>query len=265
VQVATVTPGVTASTGKQLNTVATITLNGFGFDPTPVNNSVVFNRGAAGTVTSASATQLTVTFTTPPAEGSLTAVVTSNGVSSGTAVQVATVVPVVNVLAAPPVPPLTPATSQSQWVAQVYQDVFGMMVSPAALGQALQQLQSHSEFEVVLKLLGQRGLKQSYQLLVIEALYQDLLQRPATAAELKAALAYLNKPGHSFAGFEERFLGVPKELDGQALLWVLVRLYLDPNVSGQRAAARRPVGCRAGRGAGLLPGLLRPYPGLIPA
>src|SRR5207253_7979047 len=66
------------------------------FDPIVANNSVVFNDGALGTVTAATATSLTVVFSTDPAAaGDLTAVVTSDGVDSGAAVQVATVTPVV--------------------------------------------------------------------------------------------------------------------------------------------------------------------------
>ena len=73
-----------------------MTISGSGFDPTPGNNSVTFNDGASGTVTAATATSLTVTFTqNPTAAGSLTAIVTTGGKSSGTAVQVATVIPVV--------------------------------------------------------------------------------------------------------------------------------------------------------------------------
>ncbi len=53
---------------------------------------MVFNDGAIGTVTAATATSLTVTFATKPTSaGSLTAIVTTDGLSSGTAVQVATV------------------------------------------------------------------------------------------------------------------------------------------------------------------------------
>ncbi len=56
----------------------------------------MFNNSAVGTVTAATATSLTVTFTTAPsAVGNLTAVVTSNSISSGSAVQVATVKPAV--------------------------------------------------------------------------------------------------------------------------------------------------------------------------
>ncbi len=96
IQVATVTPVVTSSTASQAATSTTVTINGFGFDSTPGNNTVTFSDGSVGTVTSASATSLTVTFSIKPTTaGTLTAVVTSDGVSSGTAVQVAAVAPVV--------------------------------------------------------------------------------------------------------------------------------------------------------------------------
>ena len=96
VQVATTRPVVSSSASSLAADAATITINGHGFDLTAANNSVVFNNGAAGTVTAATATSLTVTFTTKPTSaGNLTAVVTSNSVGSGPAIQVATVVPVV--------------------------------------------------------------------------------------------------------------------------------------------------------------------------
>jgi uncharacterized protein YkvS len=95
VQVATVSPAVTSSTAALPATTSTFTINGLGFDPAPAHNTVVFNNGAAGVVTGASATSLTVTFSVAPAAGSVTAIVTTNGVSSGTAVQVATVTPIV--------------------------------------------------------------------------------------------------------------------------------------------------------------------------
>src|SRR5262249_21882264 len=91
VQVATVTPVVTSSTAQIANT-STLVIHGLGFASTAASNTVAFNLGAVGTVTAASATQLTVTFTKRPALGNLTAVVTSNGVSSGAAVPVASVV-----------------------------------------------------------------------------------------------------------------------------------------------------------------------------
>src|SRR5207244_1443444 len=96
VQVATVTPVVTSSTPNLAANATTVTINGFGFDTTAGNNTVTFNDGAVDTVTAASATSVTVAFaTTPATAGNLPAVVTTDGVSSGAAVQVATVTPVV--------------------------------------------------------------------------------------------------------------------------------------------------------------------------
>jgi hypothetical protein len=92
VQVATVIPSVTSTTGNIAQTATTVFITGQGFSTTPAQNTVAFNLGALGTVTAATATQLTVTFTTnPTSAGALTAVVTSNGGSSGAPVQVATV------------------------------------------------------------------------------------------------------------------------------------------------------------------------------
>ena len=87
-------PTVTASTANLADSSATITINGNGFSALPAYDSVTFNTlGVVGTVTSATATQLIVTVSkSPTALGSLTAVVTANGISSGTAVQVGTVV-----------------------------------------------------------------------------------------------------------------------------------------------------------------------------
>ncbi|MCY2982129.1 MAG: hypothetical protein NTY15_00640 [Planctomycetota bacterium] len=95
VQVATVRPVVTSGSSNQGGDVSTITIAGDGFDTNAANNSVVFSSGAVGTVTSATATSLSVSFTTKPAAGSLTAQVTTNSVTNGAAVQVANVVPVI--------------------------------------------------------------------------------------------------------------------------------------------------------------------------
>ena len=95
VQVATAVaaPSVTSSTSDLALNAATLIIAGTGFDTTAANNTVTFNNGAAGTVTAATSTQLTVTFTSPPTStGSLTAVVTSFGGISGSPVQVATAV-----------------------------------------------------------------------------------------------------------------------------------------------------------------------------
>lgn len=96
VQVATITPVVTTSNANQPASVSTITINGFGFDPIASNNTVSFNNGALGTVTAASSTTLTISFSTrPTTAGSLTAVVTTRGVSSGTPIEIAEISPVV--------------------------------------------------------------------------------------------------------------------------------------------------------------------------
>jgi hypothetical protein len=95
VQVATVVdaPTVSAHSAQMARTAPSLAVTGSGFDPTAAGNRVDFNLGAVGTVTAATATQLTVTLSAQPnATGPLTAVVNSFGGSSGAAVQVATVV-----------------------------------------------------------------------------------------------------------------------------------------------------------------------------
>lgn len=88
--------GSTHSTGSLPFNAATVTINGFGFDPNAGNNTVAFNLGAVGVVTAATDASLTVTFSTPPTSlGTLTAIVTSDGYQAAGAVQVATVVPAV--------------------------------------------------------------------------------------------------------------------------------------------------------------------------
>ena len=73
-----------------------MTISGFGFDPTASHDAVAFDDGAVGTVTSATATALTVSFSTKPTTaGSLTATITTDSESNGPAVPVATVIPVV--------------------------------------------------------------------------------------------------------------------------------------------------------------------------
>lgn len=95
VQVATLTPVVTSSTATLAANATTVTLNGFGFSATAGNNSVAFSNGATGTLTAATATTLTVTGVADLVAGPLTAVVTTHAISSGAAVQIATVTPVV--------------------------------------------------------------------------------------------------------------------------------------------------------------------------
>lgn len=66
----------------------------------PAGNAIELDLGAAGVVTAATTTSLTVTMTAQPnATGVLTAVVIADGVSSGAPVQVATVVPAPTVTA----------------------------------------------------------------------------------------------------------------------------------------------------------------------
>jgi hypothetical protein len=87
-------PTVTASTATLAQNAATITIKGTGFVAgKPSAHQVTFNNGAVGTVTAATATRLTVTFSTQPtSDGPLTAIVTSVGGKSGLAKQVAKVV-----------------------------------------------------------------------------------------------------------------------------------------------------------------------------
>jgi hypothetical protein len=107
VQVATiraVPPTITPSTVILNANVTTLTINGTGFDPTAANNTVTLSSGT-GTVSAATTAQLTVTLTTAPSVEPLTAIVTTDGAGSGTAVQVATIVPVGGLLNAIPAGP----------------------------------------------------------------------------------------------------------------------------------------------------------------
>jgi uncharacterized delta-60 repeat protein len=88
----TYSPTVTASTANLASNAPSLTINGAGFSTTPGNNTVAFTPAGTGTVTAATATSLTVTSLSGLTTGALNAVVTTNGQSSGTAVQVATVV-----------------------------------------------------------------------------------------------------------------------------------------------------------------------------
>ncbi len=95
VEVANVTPVVTSNTATLAANAPSLTIKGVGFSSTAGNDTVKFNNGATGKVTSATSTALTVTSLTGLVSGSLTVIVTSNGASNATAVQVATVTPVV--------------------------------------------------------------------------------------------------------------------------------------------------------------------------
>src|SRR5205823_100642 len=87
---------VTSSPASSADTATTVTITGANFNPTPANNTVLFNLGATGHVTlvTGGGTVLTVAIDTPPtALGALSAIVTTNGnASSGNFTQVATVI-----------------------------------------------------------------------------------------------------------------------------------------------------------------------------
>ena len=83
-------PTVTQNLSNLANNATTLTITGTGFDPIAGNNTVILSSGT-GTVTSATATQLTVTFNTVP-DSILSAEVITNEISSGTQVEVATIV-----------------------------------------------------------------------------------------------------------------------------------------------------------------------------
>jgi hypothetical protein len=95
VRVALVTPVVTSSTANLMANAPSVTIDGVGFSATARHDVVVFGGGVKGIVTSATATQLTVSHLRGLTAGTLDAVVKVFGVSSGAAVPVATVIPVV--------------------------------------------------------------------------------------------------------------------------------------------------------------------------
>ena len=100
------TPTVTPSTSNLAINATTLTITGAGFSTTAADNTVAFSSGT-GTVTSATATQLTVTFNTAPDLGTLDAVVTTNGIGSGSEV------PVANIVEVPSINSISPAAGPS--------------------------------------------------------------------------------------------------------------------------------------------------------
>lgn len=97
--IANVKPVITATTSATnslANTSAYLVIRGFGFDPMATNNTVTLTGGGisgAHTPLVANGNTLILTgWAGPLTNGNITATVTSNGFSSGTAVQVATVV-----------------------------------------------------------------------------------------------------------------------------------------------------------------------------
>ena len=86
-------PTVTQNTNNLAINATTLAIAGTGFDTIAANNTVSLSSGS-GTVTSATATQLIVTFNTAPSLGTLGVSVTTNGISSGNAVGAANIVEV---------------------------------------------------------------------------------------------------------------------------------------------------------------------------
>jgi hypothetical protein len=87
-----VAPSVSTSSATLSSTSVTLEISGANFDPSAAGNVVTLSSGAAGSISAASATSLTIRFSTQPLLGFLGASVTSFGLSSGAAVQVANVV-----------------------------------------------------------------------------------------------------------------------------------------------------------------------------
>ena len=85
---AKVVPVVTANTANLADNATTLVIQGFGFSTIAGSNIVTFAGGAAtGTVTSATATTLTVTGLKGLTLGVLSATVTTNSVSSPSALR----------------------------------------------------------------------------------------------------------------------------------------------------------------------------------
>jgi len=85
--------GTVNAANRSFVSTSTLTIAGTGFDATAANNTVTFNLGAVGTVTSATTTQLTITFSTfPTAYGNLNAVVTVEDYLPSLEFQVATII-----------------------------------------------------------------------------------------------------------------------------------------------------------------------------
>jgi hypothetical protein len=101
-------PTITACTANLTMSAPSIVIHGYGFSTTPANNIIFFSNGAVGRVIASTSTTLIVVIIKPPTTaGKLTAVVRTNGVSSGNPVQVATILPnpAKPVVVTPPNPP----------------------------------------------------------------------------------------------------------------------------------------------------------------
>ncbi len=96
VQVANVAPVVTTSTANLSANATTLVIHGASFDTDPTHDLVSLSSGT-GTVVLASATSLTINVSGLVA-GNLLAIVTTDGVDSGSPVQVAVITPVTPIL-----------------------------------------------------------------------------------------------------------------------------------------------------------------------
>jgi hypothetical protein len=167
VQVATVTPVVTPSMGSLPINATSLTINGFGFDPTAANDTVMFSGGVTGTMTTATATQLTVTGLKGLTVGNLSASVTVDNVSSGSPVQVATVTA------------LTPAELAVQ---ELYLAALGRPGSLAELDGWANQLPAGA---TSLSASVASGIEGSFEARddLVKTWYQKYLGRPASGGE----------------------------------------------------------------------------------
>ena len=91
VVVATVRVPVVVTSNSATITLTTFVIAGSGFAPLAADNVVTLSSGTVGSISAASTTSLTIVFGTQPSAGPLLASVTAFGLSSGAAVQVATV------------------------------------------------------------------------------------------------------------------------------------------------------------------------------
>lgn len=177
VQVATVAPVVTSSTANLAASATSVVISGFGFGLTKANDSVTLTDGfghvISNTISTALATSLTLTLTGPLTGGTLYAVVTANGVSSGTAVQVATVTPV-------------PAFVQS-----LYTDFLGRPGDAAGMVGWVDMANAGNFTGVA------DGIVRSTESLMrmVESLYQKILGRAGDAAGVASWVAFLQGGG----------------------------------------------------------------------
>jgi hypothetical protein len=206
VQIATVAPVVTSSSDSLAATATSLTLSGAGFDTKPANDTVTFDNGVTGTVTSASINTLVVKVSglgSLVAGTALHASVKVNGVSSGSPVQVATII-----------------TATEEFVDAAYVDVLHRHADPSSLATWVKLLDKG----VVTRLQFANTLTHSaeYYSNFITSFYLTYLGRSPDPAGLKAWVqAMLN--GLSDEHLEAGFIGSPEYIanhGGQGAGWV---------------------------------------------